>query len=704
MTSALAAFLHPESVAIVGASDDPRRIGGRPIAYSLAAGFKGRLYPVNPNRETVQGLTAYPSVDALPGPVDLAIVAVPAAEVLATVVQLARNGTRAAILYSSGFAEAGPEGAALQSRIIATAAAAGIRLLGPNCVGLFNACIGHVATFSSGPEAGLSPEGRVGLMTQSGAYGTHLLAQARTRRVEVGQWVSTGNEADIGAAEVIQAFAADPSIDVIAAYLEGVKDGPGLIRSLEAARAAGKPVVLMKVGRSAAGATAAAAHTASLMGQDSVFDAAIAQSGALRVDTTTQMLDVVYGASRSSLPRGPGLGVITISGGAGVMMADTADEGGLSLPPMSEATQAALLTRNPFASPVNPVDVTAQAMNDFDMVSAFLAAMLAEPSYDSFVGFFTTWGGSQTLGPKLREALRSGLAALNGRPFALVILAEPEIVAQYEEDGFLVFRDPSDAVATLARMARLRPGFVAEPSGPVLAPIEGPPFPLTAVSESTGKAILAAVGVSVLPEVVAKTADAAADAARTFDRPLAMKLVSPDVAHKSEIGGVMLNVVGEDAAREAWGAITQAADRLAPHARVEGVSVSPMAGAGVELIVGVRHDAVFGPVTMVGMGGVFTEILDDVALRVGGVSVGQAAAMIRSLKGYPLLDGARGRPRFDVAAAADAVARLSAYSVQVAETLGSIEINPLLVQQSGCLALDAAFEIQASEPADEARP
>lgn len=688
----LSPFLSPTSVAIIGASDDPTRIGGRPIAYSLAAGFKGRLYPVNPRRETIQGLPAYGAIDALPEPVDLAIIAVPAAEVAETIDALALRDTRAAIIFSSGFAETGGEGAQRQADLVERARAAGMRLIGPNSVGLLNARIGHIATFSSGPEAGLSPQGRIGLMTQSGAYGTHILAQARARRVEIGQWISTGNEADIGAAEVIEAFALDPTIDLIGAHLEGVKDGPGLVRALDMARAAGKPVIVMKAGRSAAGQMAAAAHTASLMGQDSIFDAAIRQCGALRVETTTQMMDLLYGASRSRLPRGNGLGVITISGGAGVMMADAANAENLILPPLPDAAQADLLTRNPFASPVNPVDITAQAINDFGMITTFLTTMLAERSYDAFVGFFTTWGGSPSLGPKLRAALKEGTRSLDGRPFALVILAEPSAVAAFEDEGFLIFQDPSDAVATLARMARLRANLQARAADHSVPSGDIPPFPREPISESAGKAILTAIGVAVLPEIIAESAEEAADAAEKFNAPMALKLVSPDILHKSEIGGVLLNVVGADGARNAWQVIFDAASRHAPHARVEGVSIAPMAGPGVELIVGVQRDPIFGPATMVGMGGLYTEVLDDIAIRIGVVSVEQAMGMIRTLKGFPLLNGARGQAPLDITAAARAIAALSAYAHQCADAFGNIEVNPLLVQKAGCLALDAVFE------------
>ena len=331
-------------------------------------------------------------------------------------------------------------------------------------------------------------------------------------------------------------------------------------------------------------------------------------------------------------------------------------------------------------------------MNDFSMVAMFLEALLAEERYDSFVAFFTSWAGSVQLGLKLRTAIAEGTTARAGRPAALVILADEAIIADYEAAGFLVFDDPTRAVQTLARMAAISSRFDRAESGTLVAAAhELPPFPLQAISESAGKAILNAIGIPVLLERLAVDADAAADAAEAFAAPLAIKLVSPDVTHKTEVGGVKLNVSGGQAAREAFDAIVASATRLAPRAH-EGVSISPMAGSGVELIVGVRYDATFGPVTMVGMGGLFVEVMNDVAIRVGAVSPRRRAEeMIRSLAGYPLLGGARGRPCLDVAAAADAVSRLSAYGVHHAAHLDSIEINPLLVKQQGVYALDALF-------------
>jgi acyl-CoA synthetase (NDP forming) len=685
---ALDALLRPKAIAIIGASDDPARIGGRPLAYTLAAGFAGRLYPVNPNRATVQGLLAFPSIDALPGEIDLAVIAVPARDAIAAIESAAAKGAKAAVIFSAGFAETGAEGRALQAELLSRARAAGVRLLGPNCVGLFNARIGHVATFSSGPEAGLSPKGRVGLVSQSGAYGTHLLAQARARRIEIGQWVSTGNEADLAVADVIQAYAMDPDIDVIAAYLEGVADGQALLRALRCAKEQRKPVILIKVGRSEAGSRAVAAHTAALTGEDAVFDAAIRDLGVVRVDTTDAMFDLVYAASRLPIPAGNGVGVLTISGGAGVMIADAAEAGGLVLPAMPAAAQQRLLLRNPMASAVNPVDVTAQALNDFSMVSAFLTEMMAVDDYQAFVAFFTSWAGSATLAQPLRRAIAEGSQLLDGRPMILVALGGDDAIADYEAMGFAVFEDPSRAMTALAGLAAIGRAFGAEADIGAIPLGNVPPLPDRPLNEAEGKQLLASIGIETLPERVVLDRAGAEAAASAFDT-VAMKILSPDIAHKTEIGGVRLGVRGPQAAGEAWEAIMANVRQHAPDARIDGVSVSPMAGDGVELIIAVRHDPGFGPVTLVGAGGVLVEIFEDVAMRVGAVSVSEARSMIESLRSAALLRGVRGGPALDIDAAAEALARLSSYGVHHAATLGTIEVNPLLVRTKGAVALDA---------------
>lgn len=689
---AIRCLLAPDSVAIIGASSDPARIGGRPVRYYRDAGYPGRLYPINPNRQEIQGYTAYPTVDAVPERIDCAVIAVPAAQVPASLAACASKGAKAAIVFSAGFAEIGGDGERLQADLAAIVRHDGIRVLGPNCLGLFNVRARHFPTFSSFPEAGMPQPGRVGLVTQSGAYGTHVLMQAKARRIGVNLWISTGNEADIDVAEMIEALVHDPDTDVIACYLEGVRSAATLFRALDAAHAARKPVILAKVGRSSVGAAAAASHTASLAGSDAVFDAALRPYGVARAETAEQLLDLAYAASRAPLPRGNRLGIVTISGGAGVLMADAAEREGLEVPPMPEPAQRRLLAANPFGAPRNPVDITAQALNDFGLVRDNMAAVLEEGGYDSVVAFFTFWPSSPTNGPKLHAALRAGTTWRGDRPLALVMLAPPEIQAQYEDDGFLVFEEPARAVAALGGTARLAARFAAPRRGaPPALPSSADRLPERPVGEAEAKRLLAGAGIPVLPERLVRSAADAALAAAALGSPVAMKIASPDIAHKTEIGGVMLDIRAPDDAAAAYERIMAAARRNAPAARIEGVLVAPMAGDGIELIVGARHDAVFGPIVMVGLGGIFVEALRDVVLRVGAVDVAEARRMLGELKGHALLSGARGRPAADIEAAARAIALLSVYAVDNAGRFDSIEINPLLVRPAGrgAVALDA---------------
>jgi acetate---CoA ligase (ADP-forming) len=688
---AIAHLLAPRSVAIVGASSDPRRIGGRPVHYYRQAGFAGRIYPINPNRDEIQGYQAYPTIESVPGPIDLAVIAIPAAQVAAAIEQCARKSAKAAVVFSAGFAEIGPQGTVLQREVLAVASRYGVRLLGPNCLGLFNARIGHFATFSSFPESGLPLPGRVGLVTQSGAYGTHVLMQARARRIGVNIWVSTGNEVDLDVATLIEALAGDADTDVIACYLEGVRHGPTLLRALGAAHAARKPVILMKVGRSAVGAEAAASHTASLAGSDAVFEAALGSYGVERVETTERFLDLTYAASRARLPRGNRLGIVTISGGAGVLMADVAEAEGLEVPPMPIAAQRRLLAANPLGSPRNPVDVTGQALNNIDLVRQHVAAVFEDATYDCAVGFFTAWPAVSTLGPKLQSALREGTQGRAERPMALVILAPPDIAQAYEADGFLVFEDPSRAIAALGGMVRLSVRLNAQPRRPPPARATAPLLPQRPLSEVEAKLLLSRAGINLLPERLVGSAEAARDAAAALGCPVAMKIVSSEIAHKTEIGAVVLDVASPDAAAAAFGQLIAALARAAPHAQTEGILVSPMVKDGVEVILAAKNDGVFGPVTMVGIGGIFVEILKDVVLRVGAVDADEAQRMLKELKGYALLAGTRGRPAADLDAAAEAIAAFSAYALANAGRFESIEINPLVVRPRGhgAVALDA---------------
>jgi acyl-CoA synthetase (NDP forming) len=693
--AALDALVRPRSVAIVGASDDPRRIGGRPIAYLKQQGFAGAVWPVNPNRSTVQGLPAFPSVAALPEAPNVAVVAVPGALANEAVEALGARGCRAAIVFTAGFAEVDEAGAAAQEALVATARRYGMRILGPNSLGLFNAAVNFYPTFSTSFEQGWPLPGRIGIASQSGAYGTHIFTIARARGLGTPICIMTGNEADLSVGEVIGWMAQSEEVDVIAAYAEGIRESERFVAALDLARRNRKPVVMMKVGRSALGAHAARSHTASIAGDDAVTQAVLDEFGVVRARTTEEMLDIAYAATKRIYPARNTLGVLTISGGAGVLISDAAEALGLAMPPMPEAAQAELRALVPFCGPRNPVDCTAQVANDWPLVGRFAESVAADGGYSSVIAFFTQTAGSRTVGEALREQLKGAIARHPDRLWVLSAILPDEGRRRYEEDGFLVFEDPSRAVVALHAMGRFGESFARAGQPAAAVPLPEVRLPGTTPSEAVAKRLLAEAGVPAVPERACRDAAAAVAAAEEIGYPVVLKILSPDILHKSEIGGVLLDVRDAAGVRAGVATLLERARERAPGARVEGVLVAKQIAGAVEMALGITRDPVFGPVAMVGLGGVFIEVLKDFALHRCPLDPAQAERMVRSLRGFPLLDGARGRPKADVAALARALSRLSAFAAAAGPRLRSVDVNPLLVlpEGQGCYAADAVIEL-----------
>ena len=687
----LTALLHPRSIAIIGASDDPARIGGRPLAYTRDAGFDGRIFPVNPRRATVQGLPALASIADVSEPVDTAIIAVPAPAVVDTVEACAAAGVKAAVIFSAGFAETGDDGRRQQDALTAVARASGMRIVGPNCLGIYNSEIGFYATFTTTLEAAHPVPGGVGLVSQSGAYGSHLSLLATRRRIGIRFLVTTGNECDVDVAETIGWLARHPDISVIVAYVEGVTDRDRLLASLALAREHRKPVVLQKVGRTEIGAEAVRSHTATLAGSDAVYDGVFRQFGVHRARDAEEMLDVAYAASFGAFPASRRVGLMSISGGVGVQMADEAVACGLDVAPMSERAQARLKARLPYASPRNPVDITAQAFNDLDLIGSNLDVMLEEGRYDAIVAFFTFVAAAEAMVAPVREILQAARRRHPDHLLVLSIVGPPDVVEHYEAAGCPVFEDPSRAVRAVAALARFvesfdRPASAAPAVAPATIPLPPPP-----IGETAARRIFADAGLPVIESRLCGTARDAAEAAAELGFPVALKIASPDIAHKSDMGGVALDLGTAEAVVRAFTALIAAARLARPGAHVDGILVSPMVTGGVEMILGVQQDPTFGPVVMCGLGGVFVEILADVSFRPAPFDAAAAHRMLRELRGYPLLAGARGRPRGDIDALAAALAALSRFAAAHADRLESAELNPVVVRPSGqgVVALDA---------------
>lgn len=686
----LTPLLAPNSVAIFGASNDPTRISGRSLRYYREAGYRGALYPINPTRDTVQGIAAYPELGEVPGPVEFAIIAVPANLATEAMEACVKKGVKAVVMFTAGFAEIGAEGRAMQERITWIARDSGIRLCGPNCLGLFNMRTGHTPTFSSFLEEGPTPAGPLGMVTQSGAFGTHLLALTARRGIAVGMWLSTGNEADVAVADGISFMADDPDTKAIACYVEAIKDGPAFAEAVARARANGKPVIAMKVGGSTIGAAAAASHTASLAGSDAVYDAALRQLGVERAKTPEDLVEIAYACTRGRLPRSRRLAVVTMSGGAGVLMADAAEEEGLELTPLAEASQQEVLSWVPFAAPRNPVDVTAQALNDPTILDKGFDLLLGKENFPAMVGFFTTWASSPQMAEPLFRAVTGAAARYPESYFALSAIATPEIQRRYEAAGVGLYEDPWRAVQSIAAAVRCAERLRTPPLPVPPVAQNLPPLPQGAIAEHDAKRILAAAGVPVLHEVLATSATEAAAAAATVGDRLVLKIVSPQITHKTEVGGVMLDVPAGEAG-EAYERLVARVEARTTGATIEGVLMSPMVRGGVEMILGVQNDPVFGPVVMLGLGGIFVEVLRDVTFRIAPFGIEEAHKMIGELRGAAMLHGARGQPPCDTDALALALSKLSLFAAAKAAEFTSIDVNPLLVRPKGegAAALDA---------------
>ena len=691
-THPLSALFTPASVAVIGASSDADRIGGRVLRFLIEAGFQGKLYPVNRSGAAeIQGLPAFASISDVPGQVDQAIVLTPVAGVEAAVRESIAKGVRCVLVLTAGFAEIGPEGRALQDRLRDLCRAAGVRMVGPNSLGMLNLDNRYFATFST-VLYGLQPRrGRIALATQSGAFGSCAYGMASLRGMGFSQIVATGNEADVDVAECIDYFAQDPGTDVICAALESCRDGQRLRAALLKAAAAGKPVLVMKVGRTELGAAAASTHTGSLAGNDAAFDTVFTECGALRPNSIEEMLDIAWFCSvTGGLPANNDMGVVTGSGGIGVLMADQAGESGLTMSPLSEAGKKAALELLPFAVAANPLDMTAQVTSVPGGVARTIEVMLEHGSYGTVMAYLAHSGLAPARFAATLEQLRELRQRYPAKHLVLVMLSTPEVDEQLAEIGIPCFGDPTRAVAALAGAARIR--ALREQLEPLPASGKRTHPPLGDVStEAAAKQVLGAAGLPVLRELLCADEEAAAAAARELGFPLVAKIASPDILHKTEIGGVLLNLQDEAAVRQAFVTLMERARNAMPQARLDGVLLAPMVRGGVETILGVQVDPIFGPMVMFGAGGTAVELYRDVALASAPLSRERARALVDRVRSSALLKGWRGAQPLDIEALVSALCALSDFAVAHADELDSIDVNPLVVMQQGAVCLDAVI-------------
>lgn len=692
-------LLDAQSVAVIGASPDDGKIGGKPMRFLNNLGFRGKIYPVNPGYETIAGHRCYPDLASIDGEVDLAVIAVPQKHAQAVIEQCARKGVRQIVMFTSGYAETGPEGAERQRVLLDAVHAGSMRLLGPNALGFANIASGLIANFGQGFELprGTLKSGPVGFVSQSGAFGTFILALTAEQGLGFKYFVGSGNESDITLSELMSAMLDDPDIDAVAGYIEGVRDGRAFLEMCEKARACGKPMIAIKTGRTPGGSAAALSHTAAIAGADEVYEAAFRQTGALRVADEEEMLDLLTLTRSHKTMSGRRVGVLTMSGGAGVMLADAIDHNGLELAKLTPQTETALSQIIPvFGSTRNPVDLTGRFLTDPGMLKGALECLLADPNVDAVIFFL---GLGRRYGAQIADTLRQVAAAAN-KPLLIAWTAGPaDIIAQLRDDGIPVLTSPTRAVRALASLAKLGEAHARKPRSFAIPAANARPLVTKSshgrCSELQAKTVLTEYGVPLLPEKLARSEDEAAACAAEIGYPVVIKICAADLLHKTEAGAVALNLKDENALRSAYRDIVRRAKAHDSKLDIDGVLIAPLAGDGVEVIVGSRRDPVFGPIIVIGSGGIYTEVMRDAVIGILPLIENEARELIQSLRIYPLLNGARGKPKADIGALTrciDAVSRLMLEHPEIAE----IEVNPLRVlpEAHGAFPLDALMILQ----------
>jgi acyl-CoA synthetase (NDP forming) len=684
-------LFRPGSIAVVGASGDPAKLGGRVLRHLTSFGYSGRIFPINLSGKPVQGHPSWPSVMDLPEVPDSALIVLPAPLVAKAVEECAAKGILQIQILSSGFAEEGGDGIAMQEDLVRIARRHGMRFTGPNALGSISPADGFFGTFSSLLDTAQPGPGRIGVATQSGAYGSHVYAAASFRGLGISRAIATGNEADLDVADCIDYLAEDAGTTVICAALEGCRDGGKLRRALLKAAAAGKPVVIMKVGSTEAGAAAAATHTGSLAGEDRIIDTVFRECGAYRAASIEEMIDIAYVCAIGVRPPSSDVGVLTLSGGIGVLLADACIGAGLAMPPMPASAMEAILRIQPVAGGHNPIDTTAQLNGGLQIFEGISQEMMRGADLGTVIVYMAHLGRNLERFPPLEQSLAALRERFPDRLVVAVMTHIEEIRLRLEALGIPVFEDPTRAVQAVAGATFSRTLQQAATAAPPVS--AAAPLSLEVGNEAAAKAVLKAVGVPVLPEHVCTSAEEARAAAEALGFPIVMKILSADIPHKTEVGGVLVNVADATGVTEGFAELMRRARAAKPSARLDGVLVAPMVRGGLETIIGVQRDPVFGPMVMFGLGGVSVELFNDVAFATAPLSPARAEALIDAVKGARLLKGWRGSRPLDRRALVDTLCRVSEFAVAHEDSILGVEINPFLVREEGAFALDALIAL-----------
>ena len=699
MESSLDPLFRPESVAVIGASRNPGTIGYQIVDNLVRHGFTGVVYPVNPNAKAIHSIRAYPSIAEVPEPVDMAIVVVPKEHVLSVVEACGENGVKGVVVISAGFKEVGGEGVKREELLLATVRRHGMRLVGPNCMGLMNtsADVSMNATFA--PT--MPPRGATSFLSQSGAMGVTILDYAAEYGVGINQFVSVGNKPDVSGSDLIEYWEDDPGTRVILMYLESFGN-PRHFPTIARRVSRKKPVAVVKSGRTKAGALAASSHTGALAGADIAIDALLAQCGVLRADSIEELFDMAMAFEHLPLPKGNRVAIVTNAGGPGIIIADACESQGLDVVELAPETQARLRKVFPAEASVrNPVDMIASATGQSYEIA--LKIVMADPGVDAAIAAFVP-----PLGIKQTDIAQSIVAAagtLEHKPILAVLMGReglPQGRAELREAGIPAYIFPESAARALAAMYRYRKWTERPLQEPELFAVnrrvvEGildrvQSAGRSQLTEVEALKVFDAYGIPTIPYRVAHSEEAAVEAADELGYPVVLKILSPDVVHKTDSGGVRVDIRSREEVGEAYRSILQAVRTAHPEVRMEGVLVESYLQGGREVIVGMSTDPRFGPVLMFGLGGVYVETLKDVAFRVQPVTRIDAEEMIRSIRSFPLLEGVRGEVGSDTSILAEVVQRVSQL-VGDHDRILELDLNPFLSFPEGGMAVDARLRI-----------
>jgi acetyl coenzyme A synthetase (ADP forming)-like protein len=690
-------LFEPNAIAVIGASRDPKKPGGAVLA-NLIKEFKGHLYPVNPKADTILGLTCYSSLLDVPS-AELALIVIPAKLVPETLKQCSKKDTKYAVIISAGFKESGPEGAVLEKEIIDIANRSGIRILGPNCLGLINTHNGMNATFA----AGSASKGNIAIMSQSGALCTSILDWAASENIGFSKFLSLGNKADIAENDLLELWSHDKETDVILAYLEGIKDGQQFIKT--ASRASKKkPIIIIKSGRTSTGSRAAASHTGTLAGSDRAYTSAFEQSGIIRAYSMEELFDYAMAFSTQPLPKGFNVAIITNAGGPGIMAADACEKVGLRLASFNSGTLDKLQQELPQQANIyNPVDVLGDATSQ--RYELALQIVMADPVVDSIIVLVSPQAMTDV------EQIASvivGVSSRSDKPIITSLIGGVSMVAgdKLMDQGKVPnYPFPERAAKALSALAKYRKNkemkrsaqeqFSVDTNG-VRNIID------TAIKEENytlgveSMDILTYYGIPTVRSVFARTIDEALDAADKIGYPVAMKIVSPDISHKSDVGGVRINIRDEEELSYAYTVIRQNTASIIPDARIKGVQIQEMRSAGKEIIIGMHKDAQFGPMLMFGLGGIYVDVLHDVSFAIAPINRDDANRMVQEIRSFPMLTGIRGEEASDINSIIESLLRLSQLVCDFPQII-ELDINPLFVYPRGKGYVAADFRIILEE-------